>query len=84
MNARILIATFGAMRIDDEATQYYYFVKWITEPHTVQEDTIMKGLYPHQTAFSGEIMCDALFWNPVPGAVDWYTPMKKRKELVYD
>ena len=42
----------------------------------------MKGVEPQQTAFAGEIICDTLFWNPVPGAVDWYTPMKKREGLV--
>ena len=57
-------------------------MKWITEPYTDQEDIIMKGVEPQQTAFAGEIICDTLFWNPVPGAVDWYTPMNKREELV--
>ena len=82
MNERILIGIFGAMRTDDEATQGYYLVKWITELYTVQEDTIMKGVEPQQTAFAGEIICDALFWNPVPGAVNWYTPMKKWEGLL--
>ena len=75
MNTWILIGNFGAMRTDDEATQGYYLVKWITKPYTVQEDTIMKGIEPQQTTFAGEIICDALFWNPVPGEVDWYTQM---------
>ena len=82
MNERILIENFGAMRTDDEATQGYYLVKWITKPYTVQEDIIMKGVEPQQTAFAGEIICDVLFWNPVPWAVDWYTPMRKREGMV--
>ena len=82
MNDRILIGTFGAMRTDDEATQGYYLVKLITEPYTVQEGIIMKGVEPQHTAFAGERICDVLFWDPVPGAVDWYTPMKKRDGLV--
>ena len=57
-------------------------MKRITEPYTVQEDTIMKGVEPQHTAFAGEIICDALFWNLVPGAVDWCTPMNKREVLV--
>ena len=61
MNERILIGTFGAMRMDDETTQGYYLVKWIAEPYTVQDDIIMKGVVPKQTAFDGEIICDALF-----------------------
>ena len=57
-------------------------MKWITEPYTVQENIIMKGVEPQQTTFAGEIICDALFWNPVPGAVDWYTSMRKQEGMV--
>ena len=46
MNERILIGTFGAMRTNNEATQGYYFVKWITDPYIVQEDTVVKGVEP--------------------------------------
>ena len=80
MNEQILIETFGAMRTDDQATQEYYLVKWITEPYTVQEDIIMKAVEPQQTAFAGEIICDALFWNSAPGTVDWYRLMTKRED----
>ena len=58
------------MRTNDEATQGYYLVKCITEPHTVQENRVMNGV---------EIICDAVFWNPVPNAIDWYKPMNKRR-----
>ena len=51
MNERILMWTVGAMRTNDDATQGYYLVKWIKEPHTVQENTIMKGVEPQQTIF---------------------------------
>ena len=46
MNERVLIGTFGAMRMDDEATQGCYLVKLITEPYTIQEDILMKGVEP--------------------------------------
>ena len=82
MNKNILIGTFGAMIINDEATQGYYLVKWITEPCTVQEDTVMKGVEPQHSAFAGEKICDAVFWNQLPNAIDWYTPMSKREGLV--
>ena len=82
MNKRILIGTFGATRTDDEAMEGYYLVKWITEPYIVQQDIIMKGVEPQQTAFAREIIFDALLQNPVPGVVDWYIPMNKRKVLV--
>ena len=82
INEGILIGHFGAMRTNDEATQEYYLVKWITEPYKGQEDTIMKEVDPQQSTFSREIVCDAVFWNPVPNAIDWYTPMSKREGLV--
>ena len=36
MNERILIGTFGSMKSNDETTQGYYLVKWITEPYILQ------------------------------------------------
>ena len=47
-----------------------------------QEDILMKGVDPPQTPFAGEIIYDVLFWNPVPGAVDWYTSMRKQVVMV--
>ena len=82
MNERILIGTFGAMRTNDEATQEYYLVKLITEPYTLQKNIIMMGVEPQQSTFVGEIVCDAVIWNPVPNAIDWYTPMCKRDGMV--
>ena len=61
MHKLILRETFRAMITNDEVTQGYYLVKWITKPYTVQEDTIMKGIEPQHTTFVGEIICDALF-----------------------
>ena len=37
---------------------------------------------PQQSAFAGKIICDAVFWNPVPNERDWYTRMSKRGGLV--
>ena len=66
MDQKILIGTFGAMRTNDEATQEFYLVKRITEPYTVQKNTVMKRVESQQSAFVGEIIYDAVFWNPVP------------------
>ena len=41
----------------------------------------MKGVEPQQSAFAGEIIYNAVFWNPVPNALDWYTSMSKREGL---
>ena len=32
--------------------------------------TIMMGVEPQQSTFAGEIICDAVFWNQVPNAMD--------------
>ena len=82
MDERIRIGTFGTMITNNEATQGYYLVKWITEPYTVHENTVMKGVEPQHTTFSREIICDAMFWNPVPNVTDWYTPISKEEGLV--
>ena len=37
----------------------------------------MKGVEPSQTEFSRDLICDAVFWKPVPNDIDWYTSMDK-------
>ena len=53
MNECILAGTFGVMRTNDEATQGYYLVDWLSEPYIVQDYTNMKGVDPPQTTFVG-------------------------------
>ena len=52
MNEQILTGTFDVMITNNEATQGYYLVEWLTEPYSVQENTIMKGVDPSHTPFS--------------------------------
>ena len=77
MSERILIAIFGTIRANDEATQGYYVVELLIKPYTVQENIVMKGVDPSHTFFAGEIICDAVFFDPVHNAIDWYIPMIK-------
>ena len=42
----------------------------------------MIGVEQQQTAFDGEIICDAVFWNLSTMKEDWYTPMIKWEGLV--
>ena len=37
----------------------------------------MKGYTPPVTAYAGEIVCDAVFLNPVPNAQYWLAPVNK-------
>ena len=48
----------------------------------MQKSAIRKGVKLQQTAFTGEIISDAVFWNPLPNEIYWYTPSNKREELV--
>ena len=46
------------------------------------EEYSNKGNISAQYYFSGEIICDTVFWNPAPNATDWYTPMIKKDGFV--
>ena len=70
MNNRILVGTFGAMKTNDDATQGYYLVEWLSESYTVQDNTVIKGVDPQQTSFTGEIINGVVFWYPVSNATD--------------
>ena len=76
MSEKILTTMYGATRTDDESTDGYYVLQWISEPCTLQEDKVIKGYTPAIKSYAGEILCDAVFLNPVPNAKYWYTPMK--------
>ena len=46
---------------NDEATRGQYLVKLITEPYTVEENTVMMKVEQHHIIFVGEIKSDAVF-----------------------
>ena len=52
MNERILICTFGTMKRNDEATRGQYLIKLITEPYTVEENTVMMKVEQHHIILS--------------------------------
>ena len=55
----------------------YYVVQRTSEPYTLQEDNRMKDYTPLITSYVGEIVCDAVFLNPVPNVRYWLTPINK-------
>ena len=61
MSQKILSTMYGAMRTDDESTDGYYILQWISESHTLQEDKEMEGYTPQITAYVGEIVCGVVF-----------------------
>ena len=61
---------FGAVGTTDKAAVGYYLVKWLSKPYTLHADTEgMSGII-----FSRKMVVDALYFNPVHRAQNWYTP----------
>ena len=60
----------GAVGTTNEAAMGYYLVKWLSEPYTLQTDTVgMQGMIP-----VGTIVADTLYFNRVQHTPHWYTP----------
>ena len=69
-------AQYGAFSTLDEDADGYYVVKWKSEPYTLQEDEELKEYTPAIVLKAGALVCDAEYFNKVPGASLWYTPMQ--------
>jgi hypothetical protein len=61
----ISLGGFGAVMTEDESTNGYYVVKWTATPYTYQEDS--EGIA------AGDLVCPAVYLNPVGRARLWYT-----------
>ncbi len=60
----------GAVGMSDKAAMGYYLIKWLSKPHTLQEDTEdMTGMIPTRS-----MVVDGLYFNMVQRALHWYTP----------
>jgi hypothetical protein len=66
MAERIECANYGVVITEDKATHGYYLVEWTSKSYTLQEE--MDELQ------EGELVCDAMYLNPVGWARKWYTP----------
>ncbi len=59
----------GAVGTTDEAVAGYYLVKWLSKPYTLHDDTEgMSGIISAR-----KMVVDALYFNPVHCAQNWYT-----------
>ena len=67
---------YRAMITDGKSTDGYYVLQWTSKPYTLQEDKEMEDYTPTITAYTGEIVCDVVFLNPVPTAKYWHISMK--------
>ena len=62
---------FGAIsRIDKNIESGYYPVKWTSESYTLQS---YKKL-GNDVIKAGELLCDAVYLNPLANLNQWYTP----------
>jgi hypothetical protein len=73
LEARVLlmmrIGEVGAVGTTDAATMGYYMVKWLSEPYTLQEETVgMASLLG-----TGKMVTKAVYFNRVKRAPYWYT-----------
>ena len=78
MNEWILIWKLGTMGANNEATQGYYLVEWMSESYTVHKNAVINRVDPTHTAFPGEIIYYTMFWNPALNATDWYISIIKK------
>ena len=60
---------FGAIHTEDPKTDGYYIVQFISDPYTLQEDTVEDGV----TIANGVLVCDARYFSPVQLGDCWYT-----------
>ena len=84
MAEKINIGGHGAFGTEDENADGYYIVKWTSVPYTLQEDVELTEFTPAIRIKAGELVCDADYYNKVPGARHWYTPTQgeERKTTV--
>lgn len=71
----------GAFHTDDPDTEGYYLVRWIGEPYNIEQDTELTDFDPPMILQSGELVCDAIYFNTVPRANHWYTPSTNRTKV---
>lgn len=72
----------GVIRTRNEDTDEYCVAQWKSEPYTLQENTCMIDYESPIKAYTCEIVCDALFLNPVHNAKHWFTKMNQGNEDV--
>jgi hypothetical protein len=60
----------GAIGMADKAVLGYYVVKWLSNPYTLQEETVegMSGMIS-----TGTMVADVLYFNWVERTTHWYT-----------
>ena len=55
----------GAVLTYDDKTDGYYLVKWCGIPYTLQESVVNTSFSDNDTMEPGEMVCKAMYYNPV-------------------
>jgi hypothetical protein len=74
MAEQVEVGSHGAFSTDDPDANVYYIVEWTSTTYTLQEDAELKEYDPPEMVEKGTLVCDAKYFNKVPGAKHWYTP----------
>ena len=65
----------GAFRTEDPDAEGYYLVKWTSVPYRLEESRELTEYHPPLFVPKGELVADAVYFNQVPRAPRWYTPV---------
>ena len=60
----------------------YCTFKVSIEPMHSSKTHNYKGIRSTSDYYSWKMICDAVFWNPVPNTIDWYSSMNKEDSYV--
>ena len=65
MAEKIAEGEVGAVSTSDDKTDGYYLVKWCGIPYTLQESVVNTSFLDNDTMEPGEMVCKAMYYNPV-------------------
>jgi hypothetical protein len=71
----VLAGKNGAFRTEDPDSDGYYLVKWSSAPYELQEARELTEYDPPILVSKGELVADAAYFEKVPRAPRWYTPV---------
>ena len=75
MSDQIEDGNIGAFVTEDATADGYCLVKWIGEPYNLEEEYTLVDYDPPIQIPIGELVVDAIFFEKVGRAPNWYTPV---------
>ena len=82
MAESIEAGNYGAFATEDD--DGFYIIKFTSSAYTLQDDVELEEYTPAIKIKAGALVCEADYFNKVPGASGWYTPTQgeERKTVV--